>query len=91
MNDTLFRAYFEQGLDIGKIDVLIQLAAKIGLPQDDLRLALESHTHLPSVLEDEKQASEYGLTGVPAFIYNGHGLIGVQSENSLEHLLAKTV
>ena len=89
MNDAIFRAWFERGLDIGNLNILMNLATSIGLNPEDLRQSLTSHSHLPEVLDDEEQAQKYGLTGVPAFIWNGHGLVGVQTVSSLEGLLAK--
>jgi len=89
MNDTIFRGWFERGLDIGNLNILGNLAAGIGLNAEELRHSLTTHSHLPEVLADQEQALKYGLTGVPAFIWNGHGLVGVQTLNSLEGLLAK--
>jgi predicted DsbA family dithiol-disulfide isomerase len=91
MNDAIFRAWFERGLDIGNSDVLADLAGGLGLDRNDLTQSLTDHIYLPEVLADEQQAQNYGLNGVPAFISNGHGLVGVQTEKSLEQLLAQTV
>ena len=90
MHDAIFRSYFEDAGDISQLDLLATLATKIGLNADDLRNSLTTHPYLDEVLTDEKQAHEYGLSGVPAFIWNGHGLVGVQSDKSLERLIEKT-
>jgi predicted DsbA family dithiol-disulfide isomerase len=87
MHDAIFRAFFERSDDIGQIGVLADLAAGIGLDSADLKNSLTLHTHLPEVLADEQQAQNYGLTGVPAFIWNGRGLIGVQTDKSIEKLI----
>ena len=87
MNEAIFRAYFEKSLDIGSPEVLAELARGIGLNAGDLGNSLTFHDRLPEVLADETQAQEYGLTGVPAFIWNGHGLVGVQTEKSLLQLI----
>ncbi len=87
MTDALFRAYFERSLDIGSPPVLAGLAAGIGLPSEAILHSLEIHDHLAEVLADEEQAQQYGLTGVPAFIWNGHGRTGVQTVKSIEDLL----
>jgi predicted DsbA family dithiol-disulfide isomerase len=90
MHDAIFRAFFERSEDIGQIDVLMDLAAGIGLDAVDLKNSLTLHAHLPEVLADEQQAQKYGLTGVPAFIWNGHGLVGVQTDKNLERLVEAT-
>ena len=91
MNSAIFRAYFERSADIGNVEVLAGLAAGIGLDAGALRTALTTQSHLQEVIADEEQAERYGLTGVPAFIWNGHGLVGVQTEKSLEQLLSRAV
>ena len=39
--DSVFKAYFEECLDIGKEEVIIGLSEKIGLTKDDIESALE--------------------------------------------------
>ena len=87
MHDAIFRAFFERSEDIGQLQVLTDLATGVGLDAADLKTALTLQTHLPEVLADEQQAQNYGLSGVPAFIWNGRGLVGVQTDKSLERLI----
>jgi predicted DsbA family dithiol-disulfide isomerase len=87
MNETLFRAYFERGQDIGQTDVLVALAESIGLDGGSLQSSLERHTHLGEVLADQQQAARYGLRGVPAFIAGRTVLFGVQAADALEEFV----
>jgi len=62
--DALFRAYFEEARDIGDESVLAALAAECGVagwPQaaDPVRVAAL-----------EEQVREWGISGVPAFIFD---------------------
>src|SRR5262249_2699256 len=79
MHEAIFRAYFERGEDIGRIDALETLASSAGMSGEGLRAALERHDHLEEVLADERQAARYGLSGVPAFVAAGAVLFGVQT------------
>lgn len=84
-NGALFRAFFQQGEDIGNTNVLIRLALDIGLEASALREALDNQLHLENVLADEREAKKLGLRGVPAFIANRKiALSGVQSLESLQ-------
>ena len=84
----VFRAFFERGEDIGDKHVLIKLALKLGLPDDSLRLALETREFGPRVLEDEQEAAALGVSGVPAFVANRKAaLSGVQPVDSLKQLI----
>jgi predicted DsbA family dithiol-disulfide isomerase len=91
MNDAIFRAFFERGQDIGKVDILAGLAHSLGLDSDGLRTALQDHEYLQAVLDDESIARQYGLTGVPAYIYGDRGITGTATERSLEQFLDSCV
>jgi predicted DsbA family dithiol-disulfide isomerase len=77
--DTLFRAYFEEGRDIGSIDVLIDIAVQSDLPGEAVRQALEDAALLGEVRALERQAGEIGIAGVPFFIVdNSWAVSGAQ-------------
>jgi len=85
----IFRAFFERGEDIGKIAVLTSIASALGLESGELRQALESHEFEQTVLEDEQQAIELGVSGVPAFVASRKAaLSGVQPVETLKQLVA---
>lgn len=68
MHKALFRAFFEEGRDIGDPGVLQAIGASVGLDPHALREALDSGRHTEKVLADQRLAKELGLTGVPAMI-----------------------
>ncbi len=41
-NHRMFKAFFQEELDIGQVDVLVKLAGEIGLNEAEYREALES-------------------------------------------------
>lgn len=67
-HESVFRAFFERGENIGEIEVLMSLASELDLDAESLRQALEHHEFEPSVVADESDAQVLGITGVPAFI-----------------------
>lgn len=73
MPHALFRAFFENGEDIGDIKVLTQLGASIGLDAADLGAALDSGRQRQGVIEDEALAHSFGLSGVPAIVVCAEG------------------
>jgi predicted DsbA family dithiol-disulfide isomerase len=66
MHRAIFEAFFRDGRDIGRVEVLADIAAAIDLPPDALKTALASGIHLARVIEQERQAADLGVTGVPA-------------------------
>ena len=69
--DRLFAAYFEQGLDIGRADVLAQIADAAGLEPRGTSQALAGAESLKAVSGLEQQGYAMGIQGVPFFILLG--------------------
>ncbi|MFL5812546.1 MAG: DsbA family protein [Bdellovibrionia bacterium] len=68
MHRAIFRAYYEEGQDIGRMPVLLDLARLAGLEPKLLREALRNKSFQPIIEEDEALADELELDGVPALI-----------------------
>ena len=65
LKERLLAAYFEQGLNLNHAAVLADL---------------ESGRHLPAVRADQEQAIEYGIGGVPFYVFDGRlAVSGAQS------------
>ena len=87
-NLALFKAFFTDGLDIGKQEVLTQLAVELGLDADDLSAALDGKVFTDEVIADEDEARAIGINSVPAFVLSGKVLAaGVQTTARLQSLL----
>lgn len=66
----LFRAYFEEGLDIGDLDTLVDCARRAGLAEDLARQFLLSDEGRQEVVASDVYARRLGINGVPCFIVN---------------------
>ena len=82
LRDAIFRAYFEAGRDIGRIDVLVELGAGVGLDASELKVVLDVDALAAQVEAEEEAARSAGITAVPAIaVGSGAGakvLIGAQ-------------
>ncbi|MGV6873498.1 DsbA family oxidoreductase [Pseudochelatococcus sp. B33] len=79
VKERLLRAHFSEGVHIGDIEALADIAVEAGLDRDDAKRALEAGDHAAAVDEDIALASRYGITGVPFFVIDGrYGLSGAQ-------------
>ena len=77
--DQLFKGYFEDGLDIGRSDVLLDVAKAAGLDVARARRALEDEGSLEAVLDLEDAGLRLGIQGVPFFILvNKYAISGAQ-------------
>ena len=84
VNERLMRAYFEEGCDIGDIEVLVRLGVEAGLAERESRSALVLRSGQDGVVAAERHAAVLGITGVPTFIFDGQYTIsGAQEVGTL--------
>jgi predicted DsbA family dithiol-disulfide isomerase len=90
MKERLLRAYMTEGAVLGDREVLSTVAAEAGLDKGAVLAMLESTQHTDEVREDEAQAQELGITGVPFFVIGGrYGVSGAQPADVLLGALEK--
>jgi predicted DsbA family dithiol-disulfide isomerase len=87
IHDALFRAYFVDARNIGDPEVLVEIAASVGLPADQAREVIEQRTHRAAVDADWNLSRQYGVTGVPTFVAGSKGVVGAQPYETLEQLV----
>ncbi len=73
MHTSLFRAFFEDGQDIGKEETLLEVGASVGLDRGKLRAALEEGRYTQKVLDDEQLALRLGVGSVPTMFVGAAG------------------
>jgi predicted DsbA family dithiol-disulfide isomerase len=75
LHAALFRGYFVDGVDIGRIDQLCILADAVGLDAAELRVTLGLDTLAAQVEAEREDALAAGLHGAPGFVVEGlHGI-----------------
>lgn len=68
--ENLFNAYFIEGVDIGDLDNLVELAEASGMDAEETRTWLEGKGGATEVMAETRFAYENGINGVPCFIFN---------------------
>ncbi|MGH3260377.1 MAG: DsbA family oxidoreductase, partial [Trebonia sp.] len=63
-------AYFARARDVFDRDVLIEIAAGAGLDAAEVAVVLDCDSYADAVRQDEKQASQIGINGVPFFVFD---------------------
>src|SRR5690606_29707645 len=84
MHAALYAAYWEEGRDIGRIDVLADIGREAGLDPSGLRVALDIDQFTARVEQDEAWAAQLGLSGVPAYVLIENGADGDGDEVAAE-------
>jgi predicted DsbA family dithiol-disulfide isomerase len=86
-HEAMFRAYFVEGINIGKPEELVRLAGSIGLSGDQAQSVLDARSFEQAVDADWKRSHALGITAVPTFVVNNAKLVGAQSYEALEQFL----
>lgn len=89
--EQIFRAFFVQQRDIGRPEVLTDVAAQLDLDAEDFRAALDSGRYAAVHQRALRRAHELGITVVPTILFNGRRLEGMPSAQALHQLLNGTV
>jgi predicted DsbA family dithiol-disulfide isomerase len=88
--ESLFSAYFEQGLDLGDAEVLHAVALANGLDREAVAELLASDESADEVRADLDRASNIGVTGVPSFILAGRfALPGAQESEVIGQFIER--
>jgi predicted DsbA family dithiol-disulfide isomerase len=91
-HQAVFRAYWQEGQDIGDTAVLENIAVRVGLDRAAFGAALADTAYTHQVIADIEQARQYGLSGVPALVFaNKYLVVGAQPYTLLEEVVQKVL
>jgi predicted DsbA family dithiol-disulfide isomerase len=91
VHDALFRAYFVDVKNIGKIESLVEIAETLGLPADEATDVLLSGKYKDAVDEDWRRCAAYGVNAVPTFLAGRYLMVGAQPYEELERLVQHVI
>lgn len=80
--DLLFKAYFQEGVNLSDIVALIEIADKLKLDLTDVKKALDDETYVNAVRDDEKIAHRINIQSVPFFVIDNE--IAIQGAQKVE-------
>ena len=82
--DLLFKAYFQEGVNLSDIVALIEIADKLKQGNDitDVKKALDDETYVNAVRDDEKIAHRINIQSVPFFVIDNE--IAIQGAQKVE-------
>jgi predicted DsbA family dithiol-disulfide isomerase len=83
LKHALLRAYHGQGRNPGAHDVLLEIAAEVGLPADRAREVLTQGLFADEVREAERFWQDAGISSVPAVVVNRRHLISGGQPNAV--------
>ena len=85
--ERLFRAYFQEGKDIGDHDVLADIASEAGMNRLNVKTFLAGHDGEAEVIQQEYCAQRNKINSVPSFNIGGVRVSGaVSAEILIQHI-----
>ena len=88
IHDALFQAFLEEGRDIGRVDVLTELAGEHGLDRSEAKAVLDVDRYSEEVEAARARAEAAGITRVPTLLWKDRILEGYPDPESLDRFLA---
>jgi predicted DsbA family dithiol-disulfide isomerase len=80
----IFRAFFEEGRDVGRAGVLTELAGEAGMDRAVVETLLATDADRDEVRAEIDTARRMGITGVPCFLLEGrYAVMGAQDSEVL--------
>ena len=89
VEERIYRAYFQEGRNIGERTVVLDLCAEAGLDRNALEAALDSGRYVIKLKNNGLLANQRGVSGVPTFFIGEFQMVGAQSESAMRHLLKR--
>ena len=86
IHDELYKSYFINKKNVYEIDVLLNVALRAKLPQDEAKEILEKRTYKDEIDKHWKYSYKIGVTGVPTYILGTNYLVGAQQKNNFHEL-----
>ena len=90
LEEALFKAHFSEAKNIDDEETLVEIAVSAGLEEQDAKAALTSEEYGYAVKQDEMQAQQIGVRGVPFFVFNNkYAVSGAQATETFLEVLEK--
>lgn len=80
---ALFEAFLLEGRDLGRVDVLLEIAVRHGLDLSRAKAVLDVDRHTPTVTAARAHAERLGVRGVPTLRAGDQALEGLQSHGTV--------
>ena len=87
VHDALFKARFEDGSDVGRVDILVALGAGLGLDLTETKAVLDVDRYAGRVVELRRRAEAEGVVRTPTVRIGSQSLEGPSRIDDLRGLL----
>ena len=89
LEERIYRAYFNEGLNIGDPEVVARLGSEAGLDSAEVAGAIKSPKYEMRLKNNSLAAHQRGVNGVPTFFIGEFPLVGAQSPDAMRSILKR--
>lgn len=89
LEERIYRAYFNDGLNIGDPAVVARLGSEAGLDSAEVADAINSPKYEMRLKNNSLAANQRGVSGVPTFFIGEYPLVGAQSPDAMRSILKR--
>ena len=91
LEERIYRAYFNEGVNIGDAQTVARLAAEAGLDAGEVADAIKSPKYEMRLKNNSLTAHQRGVSGVPTFFIGEFPLVGAQSPAATRAILKRAI
>jgi len=85
----VYKAYFQEGRNIGDLEVILSIATEAGLDPGAVQAHLQQRTYAPHLEMARRAAHAHGVSGVPTFIVGPAQIVGAQAPDVFIKMLTR--
>ena len=89
LEERIYNAYFNEGVNIGKAETVVRLASEAGLDAGEIADAIKAPKYEMRLKNNALAANNRGVSGVPTFFIGEYPLVGAQSLDAMRAILRR--
>lgn len=89
LEDRIYKAYFNEGVNIGDAETVARLAVDAGLDAGAIADAIKAPKYEMRLKNNALAANNRGVSGVPTFFIGEYPLVGAQSLDAMRAILRR--
>ena len=86
---AVYETYFHEGKGIGTEQEVLRIAEKIDLNVAEAKQAIRNLEYLKKCRDDDKQARDNGVWGIPTLMVRGRLALGAQSYDDMKYFIIR--
>ena len=90
-HEGVYEAYFKKGLNIGDIDLLLDVGSYTGLNKAELKEALHSRSMYEQIEQNRYEAQNNRILGVPTYIFGKFPVHGYQPTETFRKIIQRAI